>query len=217
MIFFTRPSDGRPGTKHHHDRESIEYSMPENLSYEKKILRAHGGCLGTGSRRRTRQAAISSGEAQTAFDPEISEWGNPAGVMPCYPRLNEIGREEATRGTETSKYPEEEKSTEIAGVAASETAPAQTHARASLRALLHEGLWDRAFHGPQTMDAVTNPRGSGTAWEGRRNRVRAPYADPRRLRRRHPSTAGHVKPGGKQGGPPSKAEHSPVTDSEPVP
>ena len=37
MIFFTRPSDGRPGTKHHHDRESIEYSMPENLSYEKKI------------------------------------------------------------------------------------------------------------------------------------------------------------------------------------
>ena len=109
MIFFTRPSDGRPGTKHHHDRESIEYSMPENLSYEKKILRAHGGCLGTGSRRRTRQAAISSGEAQTAFDPEISEWGNPAGVMPCYPRLNEIGREEATRGTETSKYLQEEK------------------------------------------------------------------------------------------------------------
>ena len=176
MIFFTRPSDGRPGTKHHHDRESIEYSMPENLSYEKKILRAHGGCLGTGSRRRTRQAAISSGEAQTAFDPE------------------------ATRGTETSKYPEEEKSTEIAGVAASETAPAQTHARASLRALLHEGLWDRAFHGPQTMDAVTNPRGSGTAWEGRRNRVRAPYANPRGLRVRHPSSAGHVKPGANREG-----------------
>ena len=88
-----------------------------------KIPRAHGGCLGTGSRRRTRQAAISFGEAQTAFDPEISEWGNPAGPMPCHPRPNEIGREEATRGTETSKYPEEEKSTEIAGVAASETAP----------------------------------------------------------------------------------------------
>ena len=132
MIFFTRPSDGRPGTKHHHDRESIEYSMPENLSYEKKILRAHGGCLGTGSRRRTRQAAISSGEAQTAFDPEISEWGNPAGVMPCYPRLNEIGREEATRGTETSKYPEEEKENlSISKVAASEMERAQTVMRAS--------------------------------------------------------------------------------------
>ena len=217
MILQPGPPPGGPATKHHHDRESIEYSMPENLSYEKKILRAHGGCLGTGSRRRTRQAAISSGEAQTAFDPEISEWGNPAGVMPCYPRLNEIGREEATRGTETSKYPEEEKSTEIAGVAASETAPAQTHARASLRALLHEGLWDRLPHGPQTMGGVTKLRGSGTAWEGRPERVRAPYANPRSLRGRHPSSAGHVKPGAKQGGPPSKAEHSPVTDSEPVP
>ena len=31
------------------------------------------------------------------------------------------------------------------------------------------------------------------------------------------SRAGHVKPGPKQGGPPSKAEHSPMTDSEPVP
>ena len=182
-----------------------------------KISRAHGGCLGTGSRRRTRQAAISSGEAQTAFDPEISEWGNPAGVMPCYPRLNQIGRREATGGTETSKYPEEEKSTEIARVAASESAPAQTHARASLRALLHEGLWDRAFHGPQTMDAVTNPRGSGTAWKGRPQRVRAPYAKPVSPLLRIPSRAGHVKPGPKPGGPPSKAEHSPVTDSEPVP
>ena len=46
--------------------------------------------------------------------------------MPGHPALNEIGAEEATRGTETSKYPEEEKSTEIPGVAASETGPAQT-------------------------------------------------------------------------------------------
>ena len=34
---------------------------------------------------------------------------------------------------------------------------------------------------------------------------------------RHPSRAGHVKPGPKQGGPPSKAEHSPMTDSAQVP
>ena len=98
-----------------------------------KMSRAHGGCLGTGSRRRTRQAAISPGEWQTHLDPGISEWGNPAGVMPCYPRLNQIGRREATGGTETSKYPEEEKSTEIARVAASESAPAQTRARVSGR------------------------------------------------------------------------------------
>ena len=79
------------------------------------------------------------------------------------------------------------------------------------------GVAGPSVHGPQTVGGVRKRRGSGTAWEGRRNRVRAPYADPRRLRWRHPSTAGHVKPGGKQGGPPSKAEHSPVTDSEPVP
>ena len=48
--------------------------------------------------------------------------------MPCYPHLNKIGCEETTRGTETSQYPEEEKSTEIAQVAASERAQAQTHA-----------------------------------------------------------------------------------------
>ena len=71
--------------------------------------------------------------------------------------------------------------------------------------------------GLNTMDGVTKPRGSGTAWEGRPERVRAPYANPRGLRGRRPSSAGHVKPGAKQGGPPSKAEHSPVTDSEPVP
>ena len=32
-----------------------------------------------------------------------------------------------------------------------------------------------------------------------------------------PSRAGHVKPGLNQGGPPSKAKYSLVTDSEPVP
>ena len=31
------------------------------------------------------------------------------------------------------------------------------------------------------------------------------------------SSAGHEEPRAKQGGPPSKAEHSPMTDSEPVP
>jgi hypothetical protein len=53
-----------------------------------KLLRADGGCLGIGRRRRTRKAAISFGEPLTGFDPEISEWGNPAGVIPGYPVLN---------------------------------------------------------------------------------------------------------------------------------
>ena len=43
-----------------------------------KLLRADGGCLGTRRRRRTWKAAISFGEPLTGFDPEISEWGNPA-------------------------------------------------------------------------------------------------------------------------------------------
>ena len=43
-----------------------------------QAVRARAGCLGGGRRRRTRQAAISSGETHAVFDPEISEWGNPA-------------------------------------------------------------------------------------------------------------------------------------------
>ena len=56
--------------------------------------------------------------------------GKPDGGHAPSPTPEHIRREEATGGTETSKYPEEEKSTEIPGVAASETGPAQTRARA---------------------------------------------------------------------------------------
>ena len=42
-----------------------------------KLRRAHGGCLGARSRRRTQQAAKRFGEVQATYDPEISEWGNP--------------------------------------------------------------------------------------------------------------------------------------------
>ena len=60
------------------------------------------------------------------FDPQVSEWENPRGAMPAHPLLNQIGRREATRGTETSKYPEEEKSNEIPQVVASERGRGQT-------------------------------------------------------------------------------------------
>ena len=49
--------------------------------------------------------------------------GEPDRGHALSPPPERIGREEATRGTETSKYPEERKSTEIALVAASERAP----------------------------------------------------------------------------------------------
>ena len=60
------------------------------------------------------------------YDPEISEWGNPAGVMPSHSRLNQIGRAEGTRGSETSKYPEEKKENSIPLVVASEEGRGQT-------------------------------------------------------------------------------------------
>ena len=53
-----------------------------------KILRAQGGCHGTGRRRKTWQAAKSHGEPQAGFDPWISEWGNPAGAMSRHSQVN---------------------------------------------------------------------------------------------------------------------------------
>ena len=46
--------------------------------------------------------------------------------MPGHPWMNEIVHEEGTRGTETSKYPEEKKETSIPLVAASEEGRGQT-------------------------------------------------------------------------------------------
>jgi hypothetical protein len=59
------------------------------------------------------------GSLQTGCDPEISEWGNPASIS-WSSWSKYIAPEKRTRGTETSKYPEEKKSTEIPLVAASE-------------------------------------------------------------------------------------------------
>ena len=56
--------------------------------------------------------------------------GKPGGShVPSLPD-EYIVRREGTRGTETSKYPEEEKETSISRVAASEMEGAQTGARA---------------------------------------------------------------------------------------
>lgn len=95
----------------------------------KKIPRAHGGCLGMGSRRRARQAAISPGEAQTAFDPGIPEWGNPAGVMPCYPHPNPYGARRQPGELKHLSTPRRGNQEETPPVAASERGPAQTGAR----------------------------------------------------------------------------------------
>ena len=46
--------------------------------------------------------------------------------MPSHSRLNQIGRREGTRGSETSKYPEEKKENSISLVVASEEERGQT-------------------------------------------------------------------------------------------
>ena len=62
---------------------------------------------------------------QITCDPWISEWGNLTGKTPVI--LTPIHNvRKGTRGTETSKYPEEEKETSITKVAASEMVRAQT-------------------------------------------------------------------------------------------
>lgn len=66
---------------------------------------------------------------QTTRDPGISEWGNPAGVMPGHSLAEYIGPGERTRRTETSQYPEEEKTTVTPQVAVSERGIAQTGGR----------------------------------------------------------------------------------------
>ena len=68
----------------------------------------------------------SSGSRQTGYDPGVSEWGNPTGVMSSYLLTEFIGLEKRTQGSETSQYLQEEKSTEIPLVAASEKGRAQT-------------------------------------------------------------------------------------------
>ena len=83
------------------------------------------------------------------YDPEISEWGNPAGVMPSHSRLNQIGRGEGTRGSETSKYPEEKKEKSISVVAASEEERGQTE---SLRTLGVEERRDVTIGEPKDLE-----------------------------------------------------------------
>ena len=86
-----------------------------------KISRARGGCLGTGGLRRTRQAAKSRGEPHRGYDPRVSERENPMQQALHRARAERIGSGGGTGGTETSKYPEEEKPNGMPGVAASET------------------------------------------------------------------------------------------------
>jgi hypothetical protein len=78
-----------------------------------KLLRAHGGCLGIRSRRRTWEAAISLGELPTELRSEDVRMGKPGSSHVLSPTPEHIGCVEGTRGSETSQYPQEKKTTVI--------------------------------------------------------------------------------------------------------
>ena len=113
------------------------------------------GDEGRGRRR------YAPGSSQTCFDPEVSEWGNPAGVMSRHPEVEFIDSGKRTQGSETSQYLQEKKSTEIPKVAASEMGRAQT---GRLRA--------SGVVGPPSSDPRLD---RGSVWEGAPERVKAPY------------------------------------------
>ena len=53
----------------------------------------------------------ASGSCQPSVDPMMSEWENPARRIAVLLRAEFIGARERTRGSETSQYPEEKKTT----------------------------------------------------------------------------------------------------------
>ena len=112
-----------------------------------------------------------------------------------------ISHARRTQGTETSKYLQEEKSTEIVPVAASERTLAQTYHACMVGVVGLQRGW--AFIGEQA--GKLGQRG----WK------------PRILNRCEPSRilsrTGHVESCLNPGGPPSKAKYSLLTDSVPVP
>ena len=92
-----------------------------NKKYVEKLSSANGGCLGSRSRRRSYEAAKSLGELPTELRSEDYRMGEPNGSqVPLF--LSEyIGQIKETWGSETSQYPQEEKTTVIPLVVASES------------------------------------------------------------------------------------------------
>ena len=109
-----------------------------------------------------------------------------------------IVRYEATQGTETSKYLQEEKERSIFQVAASERERGQTVS-------LLTGL--------RISDTVKD-HFSGRRLESRDREGKIPVREKMIKPRRHQSRTGHVESGLKPGGPPPKPKYYPVTDSE---
>ena len=113
-------------------------------------------------------------------------------VMHRYPMMNKIVIERETRGTETSKYPEEKKETSISLVVASEEERGQTGRLRRAGVAGHQ----REVEGEQKSVGKRRPE-----------RVTAPYAK-LEVDRWYQSTAGHEESRGKPGGPPPKPKNN---------
>ena len=127
-----------------------------------------------------------------------------------------IGRVRRTRGTETSKYPEEKETRVIPPVAASERGGAQTAGAQKAAAVVLAGLKEGA--GGLCRDPVRREWSSRSALEGAAAGGESPVGEGRD-RGRAPilSKPGHEKSRLKRAGPSAKAKYDPVTDSERVP
>jgi hypothetical protein len=134
----------------------------------------------------------------------------------CHPHGEFIAMWQPTRGTETSKYPEEKKANSDSPSSGERTGISLNRSSVSVLALLDRGRgisW-RAQHSSQR---VTKVRLNGTVLEWPAIDGDSPVCEKSSSREKHPSTAGHVLSGGNLGGPSSKAKHYSSTDSELVP
>ena len=128
-----------------------------------------------------------------------------------------IPQGKATGGTETSKYPEEGKSNRDPPSSGERKGASPNRASCQGCGRCTPGVEGAARGARRPRRESQRACPAEDAWEGARHRVRAPYAKAGPSRTAAQSTAGHEEPGGKQGGPPPKAKHSPATDSGPVP
>ena len=126
-----------------------------------------------------------------------------------------IGRGTGTGGTETSQYPEERKANANVGVAASETARAQTGTAQWPAGLCGAGVGRPAWGRGSSPGRVTNHQATRTPLEGATAGGESPVGESVVARRRSVSTAALVQCRGKLGRPRPKAKYlaGPIADS----
>ena len=130
--------------------------------------------------------------------------GKPSWRNGQLPHSESIGVKERTRGSETSQYPEEKKTTSDSGSSGERTWKNKPKPVSRKR---HRGCGSTV--GPEVV--------SGTAWKGGPERVIVSYAKTTFGRVGYPSKTGHEQSCLNLPGPSGKAKYYSATDSEQVP